>query len=154
MVSKHLSTLELDKYATLDEIKSQYRMLSKKYHPDIVGTGDNLKFIEIGVAYAWLIKNHIPKIKTDDNTYILIRTTTFKDGYRPDLYQIFVAMPTRKIINSTIVEIDESFRIAGSGKSIHKTLRVELKEGTTFPDTTLLTQDGKDYVITFNYRIF
>jgi molecular chaperone DnaJ len=50
----YYSTLNVDKNASEDEIKKQYRILSKKYHPDIKTTGNEEKFKELSVAYGIL----------------------------------------------------------------------------------------------------
>ena len=44
----------VEKSATQAEIKSAFRKLAKKYHPDNKETGDEAKFKEIGEAYAVL----------------------------------------------------------------------------------------------------
>lgn len=46
--------LGIDKNASEAEIKSAFRKLAKKYHPDNKETGDEAKFKEIGEAYAVL----------------------------------------------------------------------------------------------------
>lgn len=46
--------LGVDKSASESEIKSAFRKLAKKYHPDNKETGDEEKFKEIGEAYAVL----------------------------------------------------------------------------------------------------
>ncbi len=46
--------LGVEKSATQAEIKSAFRRLAKKYHPDNKETGDEAKFKEIGEAYAVL----------------------------------------------------------------------------------------------------
>jgi len=46
--------LGVEKTATEQEIKSAFRKLAKKYHPDNKETGDEAKFKEIGEAYAVL----------------------------------------------------------------------------------------------------
>lgn len=50
-------TLNINKSATKQEIKSAYRKLSKKHHPDIKG-GDHDKFSAISYAYNILIDDN------------------------------------------------------------------------------------------------
>jgi molecular chaperone DnaJ len=50
----YYSTLDVDKNTSENEIKKQYRILSKKYHPDIKSTGNEEKFKELSVAYGIL----------------------------------------------------------------------------------------------------
>ena len=50
----YYETLGVDKSASEAEIKSAFRKLAKKYHPDNKETGDEAKFKEIGEAYAVL----------------------------------------------------------------------------------------------------
>ena len=46
--------LEIDKNSSYDELKKQYRSLSKLYHPDVMKTGDEFKFKEINNAFEVL----------------------------------------------------------------------------------------------------
>lgn len=58
MRAHHLTILELHANATDKEIKSAYRKLSKKYHPDINGTPSAKEhFLAIKDAYDYLMKN-------------------------------------------------------------------------------------------------
>ena len=50
----YYETLGVYKTASDDEIKSAFRKLAKKYHPDNNSTGDEKKFKEVGEAYAVL----------------------------------------------------------------------------------------------------
>jgi len=51
---KALEVLELPPFITKDEIKTQYKYLAKKYHPDIYK--DSSKMSEINRAYELLMK--------------------------------------------------------------------------------------------------
>ena len=50
----YYEVLGVSKDASESEIKSAFRKLAKKYHPDNKETGDEAKFKEIGEAYAVL----------------------------------------------------------------------------------------------------
>ena len=50
----YYEVLGVDKNASQADIKSAFRKLAKKYHPDNKETGDEAKFKEIGEAYAVL----------------------------------------------------------------------------------------------------
>jgi molecular chaperone DnaJ len=50
----YYESLGVSKTATDAEIKSAFRKLAKKYHPDNKETGDEAKFKEIGEAYSVL----------------------------------------------------------------------------------------------------
>lgn len=57
MKTNHYTTLGVGSNATLDDIKSVYRKLAKKYHPDVAGNQDKEDleiFNEIGKAYEIL----------------------------------------------------------------------------------------------------
>ena len=47
----YYEVLGVSKTASKDEIKSAYRKLAKKYHPDNKETGDEAKFKEVQEAY-------------------------------------------------------------------------------------------------------
>lgn len=53
LAQDYYAILEIDKDATEKEIKSAYRQLSKKYHPDKNAGSEEAhqKFIEVGEAY-------------------------------------------------------------------------------------------------------
>lgn len=57
-----LNILGLNNKITLDELKSRYRFLVKKYHPD-VNNGNDIKFKEISQAYNYLKTLYIKNIK-------------------------------------------------------------------------------------------
>jgi hypothetical protein len=45
----------IDDYSTIDEIKSAYRKLARKYHPDVLPRGSGEAFKSISAAYKKLI---------------------------------------------------------------------------------------------------
>jgi len=55
MIKNHYNTLEINRYASIEEIKKAYRRLSLKWHPDINNSPDaHDRFIEINEAYLIL----------------------------------------------------------------------------------------------------
>lgn len=58
-MNEHLKRLKLKESASLDDVKKQYRILSKKYHPDLNPSIDRNIFVELSASYEWLLKNHI-----------------------------------------------------------------------------------------------
>ena len=57
MSKDYYKILELNKYATQDDIKKSYKKLALKYHPD-KNNGDDTKFKEISEAYEILSDNN------------------------------------------------------------------------------------------------
>lgn len=58
LMQAHYNLLGLTTGCTKDDIKSAYRRLAKKYHPDINPSGAEA-FRAITTAYNWLMDNHI-----------------------------------------------------------------------------------------------
>ena len=56
-----LKLLGLTNRYTEKEVKKVYRVLAKKYHPDIAGEHNNHMFAEINKAYEYLIELGEPK---------------------------------------------------------------------------------------------
>ncbi len=56
-MQEYFDLLEVAVGCKESEIKSSYKRLAKRYHPDINPTGEE-KFKKISVAYDWLLKNH------------------------------------------------------------------------------------------------
>ncbi len=95
----HYKKLEITEKSSLDEIKIQYRKLSKIYHPDI-SKDDGSKFRELTESYEWLLKNHKQKIDNEPskeyskslkefkfitiskyyNNYVRVRKQILKEG--------------------------------------------------------------------------
>lgn len=61
-MNEHLKRFELTENASLDDIKKKYRVLSKKYHPDLNPGIDNRLFVQLSISYEWLLENHIPSM--------------------------------------------------------------------------------------------
>lgn len=56
--------LQVDRFSTMEEIRSSYRKLAKTYHPDVYSGGPE-KFREVNDAYSWLMRNHRQLIRDD-----------------------------------------------------------------------------------------
>lgn len=78
--------LEITPGSSVDEIKTAYRRLAKKYHPDINPSGKD-KFTSINEAYEFIInykENNNNKSKTSStssSTYTYTRTSTANNPY-------------------------------------------------------------------------
>ena len=71
MIQNFYKKLGLTKNATITEIKSAYRLLAKKYHPDT--GGDNEKFLALQLAWETLNdpqkRAAYDKLLTNDESY-------------------------------------------------------------------------------------
>lgn len=56
-----LRVLQCNRYSTIDDIKKSYRVLSKRYHPDLNKSVDPKLFIELTDSYDYLLKHHVPE---------------------------------------------------------------------------------------------
>ena len=149
MLLQSLSMLELDKSASLEDIKRQYRLLSKKHHPDVNKDKDNTKFIEISTAYDWLTKNYVPiLVSFPDDIETFERVSRFKKV--GNIYELNVPLPFKEAVERVCVFIDEICE----GVSKHNRLMVVIEKGVKLPTTLYLTEGEKEYKITFNRRIF
>ena len=54
MIKNHYAALHIPLAANTDAIKTAYRQLARKYHPDVKGDADATKFAEIADAYQIL----------------------------------------------------------------------------------------------------
>ena len=65
MPKDYYKTLKVKKSATLDQIKTSYRRLAKKYHPDLNKDDINAEknFKNVNEAYKILLKKIIKKNK-------------------------------------------------------------------------------------------
>ena len=104
------SILNIDKYSTQDDVRSAYRVLIKKHHPD-TGDGDRKRFDEVRLAYIQLkdkkLENNrinsvlsiIVPISKKDLSLILGTKQTFECHDVP--FDVFVPYETR--INDSLV---------------------------------------------------
>ncbi len=65
--------LGINKNATKDDIKTAYRRLAKKYHPDNKETGNEAKFKEVQEAYDILFDDQNVPPTTNSATLLLIK---------------------------------------------------------------------------------
>jgi len=80
-MANNYEILGLKKGASQEDIKKQFRSLSKKYHPDMP-TGDAKKFMEIREAYESLLKG-------DDGETPKYNPFSYQSGYQPDFGDLF-----------------------------------------------------------------
>lgn len=69
--------LDIDKYATVEEIKTKYRQLASENHPD--KGGDNEKFALINLAYD-VLTDPIKRKGYDDEGILFTDSTTYKEA--------------------------------------------------------------------------
>jgi len=61
-INEAIRILELkSNHPTTDEIKSAFRILAKRHHPDLTGNMDTSNFIRVESAYKFLM-NHLSEI--------------------------------------------------------------------------------------------
>ena len=129
--------LKISSSANDDQIKQAYRLLAKKYHPDINKDGTKVT-VQLNLSFEWLEKNHIQvKEKT-------VRSNHIKDltGYQK-YYRIIdktntIIIPYNKIIDEGIV-INCMLGF--------KEFRIILEKNTVLPKTLKLT-NVNDLIIT------
>ncbi len=75
-MSTPFEVLGINENATLDEIKSAYRKLAKKFHPDICGGDENAhkRMLEINAAYDYIMSHYIEGIFNPKNQSFTQRT--------------------------------------------------------------------------------
>lgn len=57
---QRLKLLEITHESSLEDLKSSYRRLAKKYHPDLNRGLDGKMFHLLTESYEWLLQNHKP----------------------------------------------------------------------------------------------
>lgn len=79
-ISEAYKILEIDSPDhTFIQVKIAFRGLAKKYHPDITGKADTLRFIEINTAYEILINyiNSLGEINLEEKERIVVEHSDF-----------------------------------------------------------------------------
>lgn len=72
-MNQYYQLIGLDQSCSVDDIKSKYRELAKKLHPDHnKSPSAKTEFLNLQIAYEWLLKNH--KQKPGKDKYIFFRT--------------------------------------------------------------------------------
>ena len=87
--------LGVSKTASKDEIKSSYRKLAKKYHPDNKETGDEAKFKEVQEAYDVLF---------DDQNVVLMTNLVMPRLSKPveDLQEVILSVDSLDLARISI----------------------------------------------------
>lgn len=121
----HYKVLGVNPNATKDELKSAYRTLAKKYHPD-VPTGNEKLFTQINVSYKYLSEKEAPKAPKEwsvgkaDVYYRLIQSGNT------------IVLPEKDLIRDTKI-----FVMMGA-----REFTVILRAGTKLPTTIRITNIG------------
>lgn len=130
----HFDILGVDRSATITEVKSAYRKLAMKYHPDLNPDGEE-QFKKISSSYDWVLKNINPvpnhQWDHDRTTYDVIYRVLETPGLDGVYY---VSVPYDKIDVETKV-----YFMLGSVE-----FRVTLIPGTKLP-YTIRTKDLPQY---------
>ena len=63
---KAKKVLELSDNYSEEELKTQYKMLAKKYHPDNIVSGNEQLFMDVKEAYNYLLTNSSTEKQKDD----------------------------------------------------------------------------------------
>lgn len=130
-----LAKLQCSPTSTLDEIKAQYRKLSKLVHPDLNPTRDASAFIILQQSYDFLLKYHKP-----------IVVPPKPEGHVENYYRFID--PARTNINTTLeaptVLEHDSYIYFMQGAS---EFRVLLKKGTVLPTTISVTNLNRPLTI-------
>jgi len=119
----YLKLLGIDETATQEDIKSAYRKLVKKYHPDIGGSHE--LFLLLQNAYDWLTEHHTPSRKPIPK----------KDTKKYDkIFRIFEKPPPWYVVIPTHYAILTEGLVLVCMYS-DKEFRVSFEAGTKFPKT-------------------
>lgn len=138
-MKNYFEILGVKEDATDEEIKKQYRLLSKKYHPDVNPDGGE-KFKEIAEAYDVLSdpKKKIDYLKQKDNPFV---GGSFEEFFKNMYNQGGGAPPIRKVADKIIklpVTVMESYK--GGPKTINYQRNIACSDcGGSGGDTQLCT---------------
>lgn len=130
----HLHILNVDEYATIEDIKSAYRKLAKKYHPDYYKDGPE-KFREIQFSYEYLLKHHIPKKKPKPTNGYERFYRVFDKSTKPEFT---IKLPIEKTLKQGIIIF-----CMYDGQE----LRLSFDAGETFPKSIVVTNFNPNLMI-------
>lgn len=121
--------LKIKKTATPEQIKSSYRKLSKKHHPDM--NGDAKEFDKITVAYKVLINKKRRKLYDqygvieDNNTESKIKAES-----RNNLVQLLKSIMSNKQLMNDYYKVDILDIMRSSIENNKKNMKMKIKELT------------------------
>lgn len=122
----HLHMLNVDEYSTIADIKSAYRKLAKKYHPDYYKGGSE-KFREVQISYEYLLKHHVPKKKPKPTNGYEKFYRIFDKSIKPEFT---LKLPIEKVLKQGII----IFCMYDSNE-----IRLTFDPGDNFPKSVLVT---------------
>ena len=117
-----LNILGCDVYTSLDDLKTAFRELSKKHHPDTTGNADSTQLRLVIEAWTHLKQsNHRPKVKPKETKGLLkfFRLLNKHDA------ELVVTLPLKTLEEDAVI-----ICMWGSTE-----FNVHLEKGTTFPRT-------------------
>ncbi len=102
MLEEYYKILGLEKGASVEEIKKAYRLLAKKYHPDVNPDKDaNLKFISITEAYEMLMQRSV---------YISLKATSEDEADKKIVYDYLIKMAREKAKRASKMKYERLMR--------------------------------------------
>lgn len=134
-----LEFFHLNKYSSIDEVKTEYRKAAKKYHPDLNKGIDPKMFTTSTKLYNYILDNHKPVNRLKPPTDISNRIKYFR--ILTLLYEQKFELPYKDEITEDIAILcmrnDREFRII-------------LDKGQKLPVSLNITNVGKPFIVHIN----
>ncbi|WP_298511019.1 J domain-containing protein [uncultured Kordia sp.] len=110
------------------EIRRRYKLLSKRYHPDNIDTGDHNKFITISVAYTILQSSFLnvkSKKKVDDDIQLAIDLKENLEIYFSEIEERYYDLRSQ-LENDLIDYIRRKVHSTGSSKELKQVIKKDI----------------------------
>ncbi|MBI3302593.1 MAG: J domain-containing protein, partial [Deltaproteobacteria bacterium] len=123
--------LGLSKSASLQEVKTRYRQLVRKVHPDVPQTGDRQQFLLITTAYTLITDHLLARKPSQDLTIpddvIDASAITQRTNERFDDLQRDYLSFRERMVNSTKDHIVQLINLAASGTDLKNKVKKEIE---------------------------